>query len=82
MPRGRPSLGERIPVSIRVTPERKKRLDEAAAASGRSLSQECEFHLERSFLLGELIAAGLMSADVTSKLSEAAASKITSKAAH
>jgi hypothetical protein len=47
--RGRPSVGERVPLGLRVTPEMKRRLDEAAKRSGRSQSQEAEFRLERSF---------------------------------
>jgi hypothetical protein len=57
--RGRPSLGERVPLGLRVTPEMKRRLDEAARRSGRSQSQEAEFRLERSFdrtdLLSEVL---------------------------
>lgn len=47
--RGRPTVGERVPLGLRVTPEFKKRLDEAAAASGRSQSQEAEKRLESTF---------------------------------
>ena len=42
--RGRPKkekqLGERVQLSLRVTPGLKEKLDQAAAQSGRSLSQE------------------------------------------
>jgi hypothetical protein len=63
--RGRPGRkiqpGERVPLSLRVTPETKARLDQASTASGRSQSQEAELRLERSFreeeLLPQLIAA-------------------------
>ncbi|MFO1087039.1 MAG: TraY domain-containing protein [Reyranellaceae bacterium] len=41
--------GERIQLSLRVTPELKKRLDSASDFSGRSQSQEAELRLERSF---------------------------------
>jgi TraY domain-containing protein len=41
--------GQRVPLSLRVTPEMKARLDKAALKSGRSQSQEAEFRLERSF---------------------------------
>ena len=47
---GRPrKFGERVPLGLRVTTETKKRLNEAAKASGRSLSQEAEFRLEQTF---------------------------------
>jgi hypothetical protein len=48
-PRGRPTVGERVPLGLRVTPELKRRLDAAAEQSGRSQSQEAEFRLERTF---------------------------------
>jgi TraY domain len=44
-----PAAGERVGLSLRVTPETKRALDAAAAASGRSLSQEAEMRLERAF---------------------------------
>jgi TraY domain len=47
--RGRPTVGLRVPLSLRVTPESKRKLDAAAEKSGRSQSQEAEFRLERSF---------------------------------
>lgn len=57
--RGRPTkgreLGERVQLSLRVTPEMKRRLDSAAAASGRSQSQEAEFRLERTFRDDEVL---------------------------
>jgi hypothetical protein len=40
--------GERVPLSFRVTPEFKRRIDQAAAASGRSIAQEIELRLEAS----------------------------------
>jgi hypothetical protein len=54
--RGRPTVGKRVPLGLRVTPELKKRLDAAAEQSGRSQSQEAEFRLERSFDRGDLLA--------------------------
>jgi TraY domain len=52
-PRGRPPLpqaeGKRHALALRVTAERRNALEEAAAQSGRSLSQEIEFRLEQSF---------------------------------
>jgi TraY domain-containing protein len=53
--KGRPSLGKRVGLGLRVTPETKKLLDDAAARSGRSQSQEAEFRLERSFDRSELL---------------------------
>jgi hypothetical protein len=51
--RGRPTLpegkGKRQTLALRVTEERRKALEEAADRSGRSLSQELEIRLERSF---------------------------------
>jgi len=47
--RGRPTVGLRVPLSLRVTPELKERLDDAAEQSGRSQSQEAEIRLEKSF---------------------------------
>jgi len=47
---GRPAkFGERLPLGLRVTPELKKKLNDASNASGRSLSQEAELRLEHSF---------------------------------
>ena len=44
-----PEPGERVPMSFRVTPGFKAKLDLAAKLSGRSLAQEIELRLERSF---------------------------------
>jgi hypothetical protein len=55
--RGRPTVGERVPLGLRVTPEMKRRLDAAAKQSGRSQSQEAEFRLEGSFGRDTLIEA-------------------------
>ncbi len=41
--------GDRVPLSLRVTPETKAKLDKTAADSGRSQSQEAEMRLEQSF---------------------------------
>ena len=49
---GRPCHGEeakRCAIGVRVTPAMRSSIDAAAAANGRSLSQEVEFRLERSF---------------------------------
>ncbi len=48
-PKRQPKPGERVQLSLRVTPELKAELDEAANQSGRSQSQEAELRLERSF---------------------------------
>jgi hypothetical protein len=53
--RGRPTVGERVPLGLRVTPELKRRLDAATRATGRSQSQEAEVRLERSFDRQDLI---------------------------
>ncbi len=46
---GRPrTVGERVPLGLRVTPELKAKLDSAANDSGRSQSQEAELRLEQS----------------------------------
>lgn len=59
---GRPAKpaveGERIPLSLRITAELKRNLE--AAASGRSLSQEAEFRLERSFSEEDAIGGATM----------------------
>lgn len=43
----RPSTGERPPLSLRTSPELRARLQAAATRSGRSISQEAEWFLER-----------------------------------
>jgi hypothetical protein len=57
--RGRPTKpakqGEKTTLSLRVTPDMKRRLEEAGSATGRNLSQEAEIRLERSFLGEELL---------------------------
>lgn len=59
----------RCPLSLRTTPEVRSALEAAAEASGRSLTQETEFRLERSFemdalraIVREEIAAALKAA--------------------
>ena len=39
-PRGRPTIGVRVGLGLRVTPEMKERLEAAAQTNGRSQSQE------------------------------------------
>lgn len=57
--RGRPSkkpvAGERNALGLRVTAELKQRLEDAAAAAGRSQSQEAEARLERSFETADVV---------------------------
>lgn len=48
-----PRPGERNPLGLRVTAEVKERLERAARESGRSISQEVEMRLERSFAADE-----------------------------
>lgn len=47
-PRQEPQAGDRVPVSLRVTPALKNQLAVMSSRTGRSLSQECEFRLESS----------------------------------
>jgi hypothetical protein len=51
--------GERVPLGLRVTRETKRRLDDAATASGRSQSQEAELRLEQSFEAEKIALSGL-----------------------
>lgn len=55
--RGRPPLppesGKRHPIGIRTTKELHDRVESAAKRSGRSIAQEIEFRLERSFAVDE-----------------------------
>lgn len=52
--RGRPALppgeGRRNTLNLRITNDLKARMEGSAKASGRSVSQEAEFRLERSFI--------------------------------
>ena len=52
--RGRPPLppeeGKRFPLNMRTTKELRNKLAESAENSGRSMAQEVEFRLEKSFL--------------------------------
>jgi TraY domain len=58
-PKRKPKDGERVALSLRMTPALKRQLDAAAEKGGRSLSQEAEVRLERSFdhqdLLSEVL---------------------------
>ena len=46
---------KRVPLSLRVTPQLKAKLDAAATETGRSQTQEIEFRLEQSFDRSELV---------------------------
>jgi hypothetical protein len=46
--------GKRYPLNMRTTKELRGKIEEAAMASGRSLVQEVEFRLERSFRQQEI----------------------------
>lgn len=48
-PKRDPLPGERVPVSFRVTPDLKARLNRVAEESGRSISLEMEMRLQQSF---------------------------------
>jgi len=52
-----PGEGKRVPLNMRTTKEVRQKLEEAAAASGRSLTQEVENRIERSFSQGDSIYA-------------------------
>jgi hypothetical protein len=54
-PKKNPKPGERVALSLRMTPELKSKLDAAAEQGGRSQSQEAEFRLERTFQYNELL---------------------------
>ena len=47
--------GKLNPMSFRLTPELRAKLEATASKAGRSLSSEVEHRLERSFLLEALI---------------------------
>ena len=44
-----PKASGRVPLSMRVTPAVRKKLERSAAKKGRSISQEAEIRLEQSF---------------------------------
>lgn len=58
-PKREAELGERVHVGFRVTPEMKLRLQHAADARGRSVSQEAEMRLDRSFDREDLLPQAL-----------------------
>jgi hypothetical protein len=57
--RAKPRAGKRYPLNMRTTKAIRDKLERAAAAAGRSLAQEVELRLERSFLVQELMVDGL-----------------------
>lgn len=59
----KPKPGERLHLGLRVSPELKRKLENAAKESTRSLSQEAEFRLEYSFRAEELIEQHLQRID-------------------
>ena len=59
-PKRDPRPGERVHAGLRVTPELKGRIERAAQKSGRSLSQEMEFRIERSLSLDAAFGSGEM----------------------
>ena len=54
MARKRVPAGKRYPLNMRTTRELRDRIEAAARASGRSLVQEVEYRLERSFQTDDL----------------------------
>ena len=49
-----PESGKRYPLNMRTTKAVRDRLEAAARANGRSLTQEVEFRLEQSFLTADM----------------------------
>jgi hypothetical protein len=54
-PRRKVQPGDRVPLSLRVSPEIKQNIDHASEVSGRSQSQEVEFRIEHSFTRENLL---------------------------
>lgn len=50
-----PRVGKRYPLNMRTTFEIRSKLESAAAASGRSLTQEAEYRIDESFRTDEII---------------------------
>ena len=59
-PRREPRAGERVHAGLRVTPEARAELSERQKKSGRSLSQEMEFLIERSLSQEDAFGSGEM----------------------
>ena len=58
-PKREPRDGERVALSLRMTPDLKRRLDAVAEQHGRSQSQEAEIRLERSFERQDILSNAL-----------------------
>lgn len=56
-----PLPAERFAISIRITPELKRRIAAECAHNGRSQSAEIEHRIERSFWLDDMLKAKLLS---------------------
>lgn len=56
----KPKDGARNPLGLRVTAAIRRRLDDECEANGRTLSQEAEHRIERSFWLDDLVKARLL----------------------
>lgn len=56
-PMKKPQEGKRIPLGLRVTPHLKMELYKEAKRTGRSVSQEAEIRLERSFEREQILEA-------------------------
>jgi len=54
-PKRKPKPGERVHLGFRVTPDLKRRVEALAKKSGRSISQEAELLIERSFVEEEAL---------------------------
>lgn len=52
--------GTTVSLGLKVAAETKARIEQAALASGRTQSQEATMRIERSFLIDDMISAGLM----------------------
>jgi predicted amidohydrolase YtcJ len=66
-----PEAGERAVLGLRVRAELKRQIDEAAAQSGRTQSQEAEFLIEQGLIAAELLA--MSSSKSTEEQAQAAA---------
>ena len=49
-------VGSKVMMSMRVPPKMRRQLEKAIAVNGRSLTQEMEFRIERTFRDDELLA--------------------------
>jgi hypothetical protein len=65
-----PLPAERFAISIRITPDLKRRIAIECESNGRSQSHEIEMRLERSFWLDDMLKARLLSARMPAGQSE------------